>query len=93
MDIEVRLTEPGEAFAVAGTVVEAEVGDVLLHITDEDDHHTVLLEPEDARSLALALMNAGGKGLRAKYGSLNALKMVLTGKSHTQPEIMDPDHA
>lgn len=93
MDIEVRLTEPGEAFAVAGEVIEAETGDVLMHIEDEGDHHTILLEPEQARGLALALMNTGARGLVARHGSVGALRLMLTGKSHTQPEIMDPDHA
>jgi hypothetical protein len=92
MDIEVRLTEPGEAFAGGEHIVEAGVGDVLLHITDGDDHHTVLFEPEQARAAALALMNAGRAGLQAKYGTMGALIRAVTGKSTAEIEEVDPDH-
>lgn len=93
MDIEIRLTNPGETFAADGTLVESDPGDVLLHIIDGDDHKTILFEPEDARAAAMALMQTGAKGLQAKYGPVEALKRILTGKSITKPEIMDPDHA
>lgn len=93
MDIEIRLTTPGETFAVDGTLVEADPGDVLLHIIDENDHKTILFEPEDARAAAMALMKTGAQGLQAKYGPVDALKRILTGKGTTKPEIMDPDHA
>lgn len=92
MDIEVRLTEPGEAFAVADTIIEASLGDVLMHIEDDGQHHTVLLEPEQARSLSLALMNTGRMGLQAKYGPVGAFMRTITGKSTAEVEEVDPDH-
>jgi hypothetical protein len=92
LDLEIRLTTPGEGFAVEGTVVDAAPGDVLLHITDGDEHKTILFEPEQARAAGMALVRQGALGLQAKYGPVAALKRILSGKGTAEIEKVDPDH-
>lgn len=84
MKISARVTEPGEPFTMGeGRIVNALPGEILLHLEWPGNRVVTLLSPEDARAIGLQLVSEGAKGLRHRYGPVEALKRVLTGKSMT----------